>query len=332
MRRIRIACFACAALALNAVAVSAQSLPSTKEAADLVEKARSRVQLALPDAQPFHIVANLRYSFGDMELTGTYEVLWASAGRYREIFRMGPFSETDVALETQLYVMRNTLSPPYQLWRVRSLMVLPNEDPPTFTVPEEKVHTVRASASGGICAELGSKEAAKLRSSEVCLDAASDQIESQHSRSKSGTVEYLLEDFVNFGTTRYARHRLLTLAGATLEINVTKLEPVGRFAESVFMPPTDAVAKDWCPNPSVVGKYTGASLFQWPPQFGVHTFYVFVKADGHIEKAIQLYPDGQMILLRPLPHDFLPNRFPVHECAGKAIEYERVSESFEVPF
>lgn len=331
MRRIRVACLECALLAFNSLSVSAQSIPSSKEAAALIEKAKAKIHLALPGASPFHMVANVHYSFGDQQMSGTYEVFWTEAGRYREEFRLGSLSETDVALESELYVQRSTPYTSYQLSRVRWLMGLPNERPQTSAVPKPEVRSVRSRTTGGFCAEVGAKETAKLVTREICLDAESNQIDSEDSLSKSGSLESLSDDFITFGAARYPRHRVMTMFGMELEVNVTMLEPVSRFAESVFTPPAEAMAQDWCPNPSSKGETSIPAVLGPVLPNGEYAFYVRVKADGHVEKAIQLYPDGRAIVERTPPHALLPSRFPVHQCAGKAIEYETVYEWFALP-
>jgi len=201
----------------------------------------------------------------------------------------------------------------------------PNSLPATSPLTTTKVRSVRPNSVDGICADLESPS----RPYEVCLDMATDQISSQHFGGKSGPVEDLYDDFVNFGAARYARHRLIRQAGAMLEANVVTLDAVDRFATDVFLPPSGTTAKDWCPNPSFEKNARSSGLSLGGPteiltrQGGPWFYYVLVGSDGHVDKTVQLYPDGRMID-RALAGSLLPERFPVQMCAGKAIEYERI--------
>ena len=111
----------------------AQSLPTKKESAELIEKTVARMKLDAPGCPPFHLVADVHYTIGTKSFDGTYELLWASPDRYREEFRMGEVGETDVALVEKIYILRTPPTPSYPLDRIRVYVDMPV--PPQLSSP-----------------------------------------------------------------------------------------------------------------------------------------------------------------------------------------------------
>lgn len=337
---------------LTAFAASAQSLPSKKEMAALLEKAESQETFAAEGTPPFHIVASVRNTMEahgkpPVLATGTYEIFWADPGRYREEFRLGMIWETDVASETELYLQRSSPFLPYSLWLLRRLTTLPVRQPELLKREKPKLESVRLGSAGSICAELELpavtldpftaidvthrqerlNDLKSVYQREVCLDPTTHQITSRHYVTR--LAESVFDDYVDFGPARYPRHIVLKELGSTSEIKVEKLEPVDHFAADAFVAPSGSARRDWCPAPQlkirpgndrfVISMFTG-------PDF---VYSVLVGTDGKAEKVTRLFPDGKFDELDAKEY---PWRFAARDCAGKAIEYETIMSKQSISY
>src|SRR5579864_9305611 len=149
MRRILI--IAIFVLTMCTLPAAAQSLPTKKEAADLVVKAQKQMQLTGPGATPFHVLAKIRYTVGSASFDGDYELLWASADRYREAFRLGPLLSVYVATQNKLHIQRNSPTLTYMQWRVRELMNLPEPKSVDSRIDIGKVFTSQRGSQDAVC-------------------------------------------------------------------------------------------------------------------------------------------------------------------------------------
>ena len=111
-KTIRTIFFALLALAFAVPAVSAQNVPSKKEAKELLRKAAADSELRGSGAAPFHLLANFKYTLDNNTVDGMYELFWAAPDKYREYFKMGDVVETDIAAGNKLYVERSTKAIP----------------------------------------------------------------------------------------------------------------------------------------------------------------------------------------------------------------------------
>jgi hypothetical protein len=315
----------------------AQSVPTKQEASDLIFQAGQQRFLTANGAPPFHLVAHFRYVVGTTAQTGTYELIWAEPERYREEFRLGDdVGETDLAMDGKLYVFHNTSYLTYQLWRIRSLMLLPVKPSWAKLEKERPVHSVKQDGPNLVTVELDSKPGRNR----VQLDLATRKIVSEETSTDQGQIKKssLSDDFEDFGATRYPRHILFTLRDQTMEINVTKLESADTFGDTVFVPPANATSRDWCADPQIQKRLPWAAStpvspallvtiqdFKWNAQNnGAH--YVLIAADGLEEKMVRLYPDGKAeeIALGKNPKD--RPVMPIMICGGKPIEFEYVTQ------
>ena len=314
-------------LALQAFAAqpaSAQSLPSKEEAARLLETARHQTSLTGAGA-PFHLVAKLHYTVDAISLDGTYEVLWATSGRFREEFRLGAIGESDIALDDKLYVLRSSPVLTYPEAMVRKLTGLPNPAvKPTASEPFQISKVYRSGGAGEnlLCFDLGSPPTSMNTN---CLDSVTGRLVSIISKMKQ--ISRVEDRFMSVGAVNYPGHMLSTIGNESLEINVDKLETVARFADELFVPPAGASSRDWCANPDGVtpldwnlfAKLTVGLTLSHVPK-GFRGYYAQVGANGHVEQAAEVYADGTA--RRSGDRDLNGARFPIHSCAGKPIEYE----------
>jgi hypothetical protein len=330
----RILAIAIFILTICALPAAAQSLPSAKDASVLVAKAQEQKRLTGPGATPFHILAKIHFTVGKASIDGAYEVLWESADRYREEFRLGSLSATYLALQDKQYIRRNTPALTYPQWRVRMLMGFPSY---TYDVPKPDIVKVYQSQIGSedvICADV---KFAGTR----CFSHAGEIVSSEwKSTQGKPMIARLGEDsFVDIGEARFPSHILSTISDETLEVRLEKVELVTHFADATFVPPDGASAYDWCAQPEVGTQpkdsrfvpmtFVGGQLFQGPlflaaPAFSfkVSALYVQTGADGHIEKMMETYPDGSAKdLMTKMVRE---SRLPIHSCAGKPIEFEEI--------
>ena len=308
-----------------------QSLPSKKEAVDLLKKVEIQTRLTAPGRSPFRLVAKLRWTSGANSSDGTYEVLWAAPGRFREEFRLGSINETDVALDDKLYILRNNSVVTYPQWRVRMLTGLPDMvDVVSTQIQVSKIYRSAVAGENLVCFEFA--EPSKGRTE--CLDSVSDLLVSvDHNARHGGNALGLVEDrFISLGAVNYPGHMLSTVEDESLEVHIEKLEPVTRFADDVFVPPDSASSRDWCakpevakqPDPSSISRLLMGLLSQ--KSKGFRGYYVQVASNGRVEKMAALYSDGTATEVDK--EDVGRENFPIHSCGGKPIEYETVFGSF----
>jgi hypothetical protein len=312
-----------------------QSLPSKKEAVDLLEKAEEQTRLTVPRRSPFHLAAKLHYTSAANSSDGTYDVLWAAPGRFREEFRLGPISETDVALDDKLYILRNNISFTYPQWKVRMLTGLPDRN----EVAPAPIHVAKIYASGGAggnlaCFVLGEP----MKGRTECLDSVAGQLVSVDQSAKHGkfTIGLIQDRFISLGPVNYPGHMLSTMGDESLEVSVEKLEPVTRFADEALVPPDGASSRDWCAKPEVTkqldpstyARLLVGSLLPQKPK-GFRTYYLQVASDGRIEMVTEMYSDGTV--KRADKGDLVHERFPIHSCGGRPIESETFFGGFPIP-
>jgi hypothetical protein len=318
-----------------ALPAAAQSLPSAKDAAELVAKADQQMRLTGPGATPFHIYAKLHFAIGSASVDGAYELLWESADRYREDFRLGSLSATYLALQDKLYIRRNTPALTYPQWRVRGLMGSTGQ---RHDVPKPDIVKVYESKIGSedvICADL------KLSGTQCFShtgEIVASKIANKHGNFQVGLTE---DGFINIGTARFPGHIVSTLGDERLEVQLDKVELVTHFADATFAPPEGASAHDWCAQPEV-GKQPMDSLFLPMTVLGGQPFqgqfflgapvvssssrisalYLRIGTDGHVEEMMESHPDGSAKDL--MTKAGFRMRLATHSCAGKPIEYEEM--------
>jgi hypothetical protein len=323
-------------LALVAPYARAQSVPTNAEAPDILQETREGTSLTSIGSAPFHLIAKVHFEVGAKAFDGTYELLWARPDRYREEFRLGAIGETDVAADDRIYVLRTTPTLSYPLWRIRSSLAFSTGSPLSSSKMKVTVVPSSPSSADQFCIDTEHDERIEEK---FCYDTMTREVLSMNivindptpaptygfELTKAPIRRWELTEFVKLGSKRCPRHVSFRGTGEHLEIRIENLEEVKAFAESVFAPPTQAVARDWCPSPVQAEKDTDPA----PPIFHMFNldvlpaFYVLIGRDGRAEKFAPLISANE-------PGDTVIGQwvhtahFPVRTCGEKPIEYEFV--------
>lgn len=322
-------------LAVLVPTAGTQTLPSKKDAADMLAKAASSADLNGPDTPAFHLTAKVHYELAGANSDGTYELLWAARDRYREEYRSGSAGETAVVLGDKRYVLRTTEAMALGLWRLRRIVPYPVN----FLTPSDRGHdrnrvtTVSSTRKNG-SAEFCARADTEYRRREACFDAETlDVVSAEFSlKAKEPLFRNQADDFVSLGPKRYPRHHLFHNRYETLEITVDKLEPVTQFSDDLFVALAGGRVFDWCAEP------IRQKAQSQPPEKGTArlfngsgmnredmAYYVLVGTDGRVMKAIPLLRTSETG--EAATSNWLSTaKLPVETCGGKAIEYEEVFE------
>jgi hypothetical protein len=323
---IRVVAIAALLAGLTAQASHAQQAPSKKEVKKMLLQAAASSQSTEPGA-PFHLFAKFKYTLDRETREGTYELFWAAPSRFREEFRMGAVTETDVASGNKLFVERSSKAFPLPLWRIRQTFRSPigslvGEDPDV-----KKSYSDKSSGQWRTCAEV------KLEYSinQVCFDPTTKLVAWGVGGiyGRQAPSEFRVSDFQALGGKAVPQKLFLRSLGETVEIEVTVLEAQTSFADSVFVASPKAEGRDWCAEVASKGK----TKFPHPPGvWGVppppmaprgdfSAYYLLIGRDGQVANIIPLRygPEDANRRLIGFLHD---TKFPVRRCGELPIEYE----------
>lgn len=292
----------------------------------MILQAAAATQLAAPGA-PFHLFAKFKYTLDREPRDGTYELFWAGPNRFREEFRMGLITETDVATGSKLFVERSSKALPLPLWRIRQMLRSPvgslaGEDPDV-----KKAYSDKSSGPWRVCADVKFEYSIN----QVCFDPATKLV----ARGVGGIYgrqapsEFRVNDFQSLSGKAIPRKLSLRSLGETMEIEVTVLEAQNSFADSVFIASPKAEGRDWCAEAASKGK----TKFPHPPLvWGVppppmsppgdfSAYYLLIGRDGQVANVIPLRygPEDMNRRLMGFLHD---TKFPIRQCGELPIEYE----------
>jgi hypothetical protein len=336
----------------------AQSLLSKQAAADIIAKAESQRELTKPGSLPFHLIARIHYQAGSFSADGTYEVLWASPDRFRQEFRLGPMSESDLVVGDKEYVLRDTPSAayfvsrvqslaglaggddsplaervakvyatqrPYLLWRVENAYMLSGDDQRSVGESVGKIYASDGATGKVICVQM----TGRAKGHTACVDASTNRLVSDVRVGQRSDFKPRIQasTFFDFGPVRYPADVILSVEDEQLEIKVQKLNQVTRFADDVFSLPASASEFVWCAHPQMEGGADpGQGLMLMISLLGrtkgFHAFYFKVGADGTIEEIDEIHRDGKS--RRWLVRGIDQQRLSVRTCEGKPVEYESV--------
>jgi hypothetical protein len=323
-------------LVLGALSCPAQSLPSKKEMMNIVDAACARLTLGQEGSPPFHLVARMHSEGSAGEANGTYELLWASRGRFREIFQFGPITQTDVALDTKRYVLRNTGLSSYQQSEFSRLLNLPLASPPITGRRVTRVYELTSGNSSTICANLEDV----YQNRKVCVDRATREIvlDAFNASGAEGSFTFEASDFTTIGPARFPLHVVRAGPHETLEVRVDKLLQASPFADGVFTPPAGATADAWCADPVIhnPGIADPEALFvqirllarrahpysQVPPEW---VYLVAISANGQVQQYLPVSRDDRE-MDDEVGRYIKGQRFPTRRCGGRPIGYETIFE------
>ena len=319
MKRALVAVLTC----LVITTVQAQSLPSRKAAAALIQRSMDTTMLKV-EGVPFHLVAKIHYEAYSRTSDGTYELLWSAPDRFREEFRLDTLGETDVVSGDKRYVLRTGPALELAPWRIRNLL-----NSPLAALAESKLQVSRIWSSPGGNAEFCVSVGTAFIEKQACFDSASSTVVSVKVASrKNSNIEMTLDDFVAVGQKRYPRHQLSHMGPETLEVKVANVEQASQFAESAFLPPTGATVFHWCPDAVASGSYS--TRVSSPVDAKNLAYYLLIGRDGLVVKSIPLLVPNQQTE-KQATRWLQKARFPIMVCHGEAIEYERIYEEFAIP-
>jgi hypothetical protein len=308
-----------------------QTLPSKSEAAQLIKKTRETMNLRTPGTEPFHLVAKFYNEIAGQSFDGTYELLWLSAGEYREEFRMGGTGETDVVLHDKRYVLRTTPTLTLQLWNVRNLLAAPFVEVKNFAPELEGVHAENDSKKFRVNVRQGSdQEPLKVTYWYDIATRAIFLIQGNQTPSRFGSIpppdlSWELSEFVAFGTKTVPLRWLRRAFGQTVEVHIEKLEAVSAFASSVFEAPQNAVIYQVCTEGDA--RMSGP----WPEMPKVSlmhpkafpAYYLLGRHDGRVEKSVPVISSGGTVD-RDMENWFQAARIPILLCGDTPIDYETI--------
>lgn len=311
---------------LTLPAAQAQQIPSKKDTKKMIQQAAATTQLAAP-GPPFHLFAKFKYSIDRDQREGTYELFWAAPNRFREEFRMGDVTETEVTSGSKLFVERSSKALPLPLWRIRQVFRAPigmvvGDDPEV-----KRVYSDKSSGQWRICADVNYEYARN----QICFDRATNLVAWGVGGiyGREAPSEFRAGEFQSIAGKAIPRKLSLRSLGETIEIQVSVLESQTSFAESVFVASPKAEARDWCAEAASKGK----TKFPHPPLvWGVppppmaprgdfSAYYILVGRDGQVANIIPLRygPDDANRRLMGFLHD---TKFPVRRCGDMPIDYE----------
>jgi hypothetical protein len=317
------------AFAFAASGASAQSLPSKKDAKGWLKKAAADSELLSSGSAPFHLLANVKYTLDGTTSDGTYELFWAAPDKFRENYKMGAVTETDIAAGHKLFTERNTQAIPLPLWRIHQSMRSPVSQ---LVGPDPNVKKVYADKSSGdyrTCVEFETNSGRPQACFDLNTNAINAAVGGIYGRFASS--EFRINEFVSLGGKRFPRHIYLTAFGETLDLRITTLESQSNFDEALFTPGPKIEGRDWCPAPAEKGG------IKWPHPPGVwglpappmappgdfSAYFLLIGRDGQVANIIGLRhgPEEADRRMQAMLHDA---RFPVRRCGEMPVDYEIV--------
>lgn len=319
-------------LALGPISMGAQSLPTKKEAASLLQKAAEAANLRTADSPPFHLMATVHYEIGHRSLDGSYEFLWVSPDKYRETFKMAGAEEVEIALGDKLYILRNTQVMTLPLWSTRkTLKSLKNFYP--GSVPKvKKVYSARVGGETQLCVNFGDDSLER----QACFDPTTQEVVSFHyaaippngplsipTKGLKHLDESQLRDFTNIATKRYPLQIVKQDSDEKLEIKIESLTLVKALTENEFVPPAGAVAHDWCSSPVEKGKLEldFQPILEMDPPGAVFAYYVAVGTDGRVTNWAPARSGGSRVD-EQMAIRLRMAKFPIASCGNTPIWYE----------
>jgi hypothetical protein len=297
-----------------------------------LESAAEAANLRSANSPPFHLVAKVHYDIGHQALDGTYEFWWASQDKYREIFKMADATEIEVAFEDKLYILRNTPAMTLPLWSIRKSLISAKNFYPGSEPKVKKVYSAKVGGKDELCIDFGDD----LMERQACFEQITREVVSfryaaiaPHGPLSIPTKELLhhyeseLGDFFKLGGKRYPLKIHRQESDEKLEIKIETLSQGMTLPESVFTPPDNAVAYDWCSNPVADGnvQIDFRPILELDPPGAVYAYYVLVGRDGRVKKWAPSRSGGKFVDER-MEMRFREAKFPTLSCGNKPIEYE----------
>jgi hypothetical protein len=302
---------------------AAQSLPSKKEAAALMQKAFADMDLTSPGSPPFHLIAHVHYELAGDGRDGIYELFWSAPDRWREGFEMERVDpEIDWALGDKLYTLRGNPSASLPLLRVRAVLHSGRSDAFAWNLKVNRVTSEQLNGDQVTC--ISSKQ--DPIEEHACLDSGNNLIESVRDQGQAGWTAYLNTERSNFKTLagkRYPTHYISHYFDENMDIKIQTVALANDAVERVFTPQPGALASDWCATPVEKGETSPGY-----PELSMHkpaliAYYLLVARDGKVKTSVPLRPADPNYDAE-LNGWFRNVKFPTKSCGSNPVEYERL--------
>ena len=219
------------------------------EGKELVEQAEAKTNIfALPS---FQMKASVRIDNKGIPLDGSYMLLWNGPGQWREDLSFPGYSEIQVGGKGVVFIKRTAEVLPLRIDQLRStlgygsgathpLSLIHVAPGPGETV--KKVRDRKVDGSQAACVEIADHE---NHAREICVDKATGGIIRQQPFVDKGTIAIAGKLFP--GSLSY-----IESGKRLVEIQITELKTTESLTSSAFEPPSGAVSKPGCMNPSQI--------------------------------------------------------------------------------
>ncbi len=322
MNQVRIAAALGLLLLLPVSPVRAQVAPlSADNAASTLQKSLAATNLKAHGAQPYHLVATLKYKADGPSLTGRFEILFSAPDRYRLNVTIGKISETQIALGDKIYISRSPKNFSAESWRIAEFLWYPGVASTSLDAMFGRAAASPTVKVMGDCAE----EDGVLRVVKACFDPATQGMTSLAIQNRPGsrvsedTVS--LSDFRSLGANRYPGHLTKKSVWDTIDATVDSFTGESSFDQNTFVPPANAIVRDWCAAPEVSANVVPRHFAV--VEYALYVYYVLVGPDGRAKKFAFVNDPTQVAL--PQARQFFEGRpYPIFTCSGKPIEYDLV--------
>jgi hypothetical protein len=236
-----------------AIAVDEQT---QKDAAFVLSKATSLVDIQAAGGVPFVLLADVTLREDKKSADGLFAMSWAAPGQYRRVFRFPGFTATEVVSDGIIYRQRSTEALPLMIWELDNLLPVAS----AYRLrPHWKIRGVQTERSGGSDLTCVLTRAS-LTESRICVNAVTGEpfsitrgIDAYRLELARERSEYA--DYQSFEGRSFPRK--LTFRGwdsHVVEVRVKKLIRVQSFSADEFTPPKVATRAHYCEFPDTTGE------------------------------------------------------------------------------
>jgi hypothetical protein len=210
------------------------------EAQRLLQQAEELTNIRSSGGRSFRLAARVQmYDGKDLAAEGMYNLAWESPTAWRDEIKFADYSQVRVAMLDKLFISRNPPVLPLEIFRLLELLDFPQVLHPSPNAKPSKVKEKTRNGSRERTIDIGSWIVSLAPSSPIPTRV-------EHKYSHFG---YQFEDYVSFDGHQFPRTLTEFASNRPLvQIQVQELAEA-TFTPSSFIPPPDASALRWCPNP-----------------------------------------------------------------------------------
>jgi TonB family protein len=217
-----------------------------QEGKELVKQAEAKVNIfALPS---FEMKASVRIDNKGKPLEGSYQLLWNGPAQWREEISFPGYSEVQVAGKGVVSLKRSTDVIPLRIDQLHSALGYGAAPHPSSFVHVEpgpgetikKIHDRKINGSKVACVEIVDQE---NHTREVCIDKPTGTLVRDR--------PFLDRETIAIAGKLFPRFLSYVEEGKSVaEIQVTELKTTEQLPSGIFEPPSGAVSKPGCMNPT----------------------------------------------------------------------------------